>query len=80
MRQAGEVTYAGMCQSIYQQFEFMSELVLSMLNFALLLQMRISRIATKGEYLKYITFRVRELPRWCSEHAIRSEVLEANVA
>lgn len=32
MRKAGEVTYAGMCQSIYQQFEFMSELVLSMLT------------------------------------------------
>lgn len=32
MRQAGEVTYAGMCQSIYQQFEFMSEPVLSMLT------------------------------------------------
>lgn len=50
MRQAGEVTYAGMCQSIYQQFEFMSEPVLSMLKF-LLLQMRTSRTATKGEYL-----------------------------
>ena len=32
MRQAGEVTYAGMCQSIYQQFEFMSMRVMSMLT------------------------------------------------
>lgn len=32
MRQAGEVTYAGMCQSIYQPSKFMSERVLSMLT------------------------------------------------
>lgn len=52
MRQAGEVTYAGMCQSIYQQFEFMSELVFNANYTLLALQTRTSRIATKGEYLK----------------------------
>lgn len=36
MRQAGEVTYAGMCQSIYQQIEFMSEPALSMLTISFL--------------------------------------------
>lgn len=29
MRQAGEVTYAGMCQSIYQQFEFKKKRVVN---------------------------------------------------
>lgn len=29
MRQAGEVTYAGMCQSIYQQFEFIPNRVVN---------------------------------------------------
>jgi hypothetical protein len=33
MRQAGEVTYAGMCQSIYQQFEFTPNRVTTLLTF-----------------------------------------------
>lgn len=47
MRQAGEVTYAGMCQSIYQQFEFIPKWVVNAKHS--FLQMRTSRIVTKGE-------------------------------
>jgi hypothetical protein len=69
MRQAGEVTYAGMCQSIYQQFESMLELSLSMLKFLFFLQMRTSRIATKGEYLNLHKVVVH----------VSQKILEANV-